>query len=376
MVVGNASPFALFGSRTADFAMRDTAGSGSYGTAYIVRCNSTAREMVLKVVKLYELSRVHKGDSPEEKLRKISFRQDQLMKEFVRASDISKDCPRFVRTETAWYEDQKFFILMEFCNKGTLQKQWDEVCEQWDNGEIFVREDLNHNPFIIRGGLAVFGEDAVPMDKIFCQFLEALAFLEYKSIAHLDLKPDNVFIDANGNLKIGDFGLAKSVSTRKGAVSTIQGNFYGTEGFMAPEITKKQPVNSKADVYSFGVILFSIVMLRFPKSTDHLPLRINEMLWPNNGIRASLAQRMLAEDPASRPSASEILSMLSSVTRYLEPRDFATCNQTLGARCCQPRGEAGIPPHRDVGACGSIFEAQGRWSSCRFCFGQSAHRII
>ena len=80
---------------------------------------------------------------------------------------------------------------------------------------------------------------------------------------------------------------------------------------MAPEIIRKQPVTSKADVYSFGVMLFMCVMMRGVEKTDPLPLRINERLWPNNGGRASLAQRMLAVDPASRPLASEIHAMLN-----------------------------------------------------------------
>jgi serine/threonine protein kinase len=102
----------------------------------------------------------------------------------------------------------------------------------------------------------------------------------------LDLKPDNVFINQYGDLKIGDFGLCKSVTTKKGAVSTIQGNSYGTEGFMAPEIVKGKAVTTKADVYSFGVIVFYCVMLRGVEKTDPLPLQLNARLWPNNGNRA------------------------------------------------------------------------------------------
>ncbi len=142
------------------------------------------------------------------------------------------------------------------------------------------------------------------------QILEALVFMEERRVAHLNIKPDNVFIDANGDMKIGDFGLCKSVTTKKGAVTTIDGNSYGTEGFIAPEITKGQPANTKADVYSTGVLIFSFVMLRSAERTDPHLLKINAELWPNNGNRASLAQRMLEADPASRPLASEILDEL------------------------------------------------------------------
>ena len=51
-------------------------------------------------------------------------------------------------------------------------------------------------------------------------------------------------------------------------------------------------------------------MLRSVDRTDPLPLKINEELWPNNGNQVSLAQRMLEENLALRPLASEILAML------------------------------------------------------------------
>ena len=310
----------VFGSRSSDFTISGVAGQGAYGTAYIVRCTANGSEKVLKVVDLSKLSKCKGSDSADEKRKKMVLQQAQLMKEFVRANDISSDCHRIVRVEDAWYDEPNFYIMMEFCHGGTLHTPWEEVYDQLQNGDIVVREDVNENPFVVHGELsATFGGD-LPVNKIFIQISEALVFLERKSVVHLDLKPDNVFINQNGDLKIGDFGLCKSVTTKKGAVSTIQGNSYGTEGFMAPEIVKGQAVTTKADVYSFGVIIFSCVMLRGAEKTDPLPLRINEGLWPNHGNRAALVQRMLAENPASRPLASEIHAALT-VSQLSPPSD-------------------------------------------------------
>ena len=209
---------------------------------------------------------------------------------------------------------------MEYCHRGSLQKPFADAVDQLQEGDIQVNEQENQNPFISRGGFSgLFGDNVVPLEKIFFHVLEALVFLEMKRIAHLDLKPDNIFIDSNGDLKLGDFGLAKSATTHRGLmtarVSTISGNAYGTEGFMAPEIKRQEAVTIKADVYSFGVIIFSLVMLRCAEARDTLPLRINGKLWPNNMNLAAHVQRMLEENPKKRPFASEIHKILTVLSQ-------------------------------------------------------------
>jgi serine/threonine protein kinase len=301
----------IFGARASVFLLKDMVGKGAYGTAYKVEERGKGSIKVLKKIDVSALARCKRSSSADEINEKCIPYQSKLFEEYVRAKDLSSGCCRFVETEDAWYEPPIFRLVMEYCPKGTLNEPWEEVLEQLNESEIVVREDRNENPFVLRGGLSDLFGDVVPLEKIFDQTLEALVFLEKRDIAHLDLKPENIFIDANGDLKIGDFGLCKSVVAKKGAVSTINGTSYGTEGFMAPEILKQLPVTSKADVYSFGVIIYICVMLRAAEKTDPLPLRINERLWPINGVRASLAQRMLAEVPASRPSASEIQIMLT-----------------------------------------------------------------
>ena len=167
----------VFGSRSSDFTISGVAGQGAYGTAYIVQCTSNGSEKVLKVVDLSKLSKSKGSDSADEKRKKMALQQEQLMKEFVRANDISSDCPRIVRVESAWYEEPNFYITMEFCHGGTLHKPWEDVYDQLQNGEIVVREDMNENPFVVHGELSATFGGAVPVDKILIQISEALVFL-------------------------------------------------------------------------------------------------------------------------------------------------------------------------------------------------------
>jgi serine/threonine protein kinase len=78
-------------------------------------------------------------------------------------------------------------------------------------------------------------------------------------ILHFDIKPHNVLLDQNFNPKISDFGLAKLCSKDRSAVSMT--TIRGTVGYIAPEVFSRNfgNVSSKADVYSFGILLLEIV---------------------------------------------------------------------------------------------------------------------
>jgi serine/threonine protein kinase len=78
-------------------------------------------------------------------------------------------------------------------------------------------------------------------------------------ILHFDIKPNNVLLDQNLNPKISDFGLAKLCSKDQSAVSMTTAR--GTMGYIAPEVFSRNfgNVSSKADVYSFGILLLEIV---------------------------------------------------------------------------------------------------------------------
>lgn len=79
---------------------------------------------------------------------------------------------------------------------------------------------------------------------------EALVLCNKHGIVHRDIKPQNIFVSPNGDYKLGDFGIAKTVE------KTMGGTKIGTYKYMAPEVYNNQPYGSAADIYSLGLVLY------------------------------------------------------------------------------------------------------------------------
>jgi hypothetical protein len=100
------------------------------------------------------------------------------------------------------------------------------------------------------------------------QMAHGLAAAHDKGVIHRDLKPDNLWITTEGRLKILDFGLAKQMkrvdvnapTVALGAHhSTEKGMILGTVGYMSPEQVRGEPADARADIFSFGAVLFEML---------------------------------------------------------------------------------------------------------------------
>jgi len=156
---------------------------------------------------------------------------------------------------------------------------------------------------------------------IFGQILDGLNYLHNQGIAHMDLKPDNIFLNENYQVKIADFD--QSVIIDDGAPSS-----KGTPGYRAPEVLNGNCENPvAADIFSLGVILFNLKSRVPPYAEgklfkgkdlyDELIKDDNSEFWKihekaqNDDIFfsesfKSLIKRMLAPNPQDRPTLAEI----------------------------------------------------------------------
>ena len=99
------------------------------------------------------------------------------------------------------------------------------------------------------------------------QIARGLGSAHEKGIVHRDLKPENLFLDRDGRAKILDFGLAKLERPREPLLSsaptatspTSPGTVLGTVGYMAPEQVRGEEADARADIFSFGAVLFEML---------------------------------------------------------------------------------------------------------------------
>jgi serine/threonine protein kinase/Tfp pilus assembly protein PilF len=102
------------------------------------------------------------------------------------------------------------------------------------------------------------------------QVCEGLAEAHRRGVVHRDLKPQNIMIDRDGNVRIMDFGIARSMRTQ-GITDT--GEIFGTPEYMSPESLEGKDVDERTDIYSLGIILFEMLTGKVPFEGD-TPLNV------------------------------------------------------------------------------------------------------
>jgi serine/threonine protein kinase/tetratricopeptide (TPR) repeat protein len=204
--------------------------------------------------------------------------------------------------------------------------------EEWDGVRAIVME-LVEGPTLAERLVA----GSLPVNEclsIARQIAEALEEAHGKGIVHRDLKPQNIKVTRAGKVKVLDFGLAKRDATTSGSLldeaatrsfGTRAGTLLGTVGYMAPEQVRGEGVDGRADIFSFGCVLYEMLTGRLafhrPTAIDTLSAILHEEPVPASRSRRDLppsADRLLAhcleKDRARRfASCRELIEQLASL---------------------------------------------------------------
>ena len=230
----------MIGKTISRYNILEKLGEGGMGVVYKAHDTKLERTVALKFLPQ------HLTKSEEDKQR--------FIREAKAAAALNH--PHICMIHSVDEYDGNQFIVMEyvdgmtlrgFTEKGTLASsspgEW-ELSQTTVQGEINVEQVLN---------LAL-------------QIAEALAEAHEKGIVHRDIKPENIMVDSKNRIKVMDFGLAKL----KGSLNiTKAGSTVGTIAYMSPEQIQGEDVDHRSDIFSFGVVLYEMLIGQTPFRGDH-----------------------------------------------------------------------------------------------------------
>ncbi|KAA6386762.1 MAG: putative CAMK family protein kinase [Streblomastix strix] len=196
-------------------------GSGSQGRVYHVMLNSTEEEFAMKKEEYF---------SDEDK-ENVNREIEQMMKLESRFT---------VRLIHVFQEHQDMCLIMEFCSQGDLRK------------------------FILELQKKSLKERMMHFWAILSQMIRALDFIHSQGVVHRsifnisDIKPENIFVMEDGSVRLGDFGLAKEISSQDYATMA------GTKVQMAAEVWLSKKTDYASDIFSVGIVAAELVTGKHP----------------------------------------------------------------------------------------------------------------
>jgi len=195
-------------------------GQGGMGEVYLAQDTALDRKVALKFL-------------PEE-LQQDSTARKRFLREAKSAAAL--DHPYICHIHEVGEVEGTSFISMEYVQGETL------------------KDKLGKGPLPLKDALEKATEVA-----------EALEEAHSQGIVHRDLKPSNIMLTPQGHVKVMDFGLAKQVTAVEGEEQEIttaltkQGSTLGTVPYMSPEQVRGQRVDTRSDIFSFGVVLYEML---------------------------------------------------------------------------------------------------------------------
>lgn len=245
-------------------------GKGGFGRAILVRSLATNELKVVKEIKLEGLS---------SKLKQSAFHEVEVLKNIEHTNIIKYQ--NYVKSKS------KLLILMEYADGGDLTK-----LIQGRNGKLIPEETI--------------------LD-YFVQICLAIKYLHDRKILHRDLKPQNIFLSKGNIVKLGDFGISKSLEHTEDLAKTM----IGTPAYYSPEICVGKKYGAKSDIWSLGCVLYELLTLKKAFSGRNIADCIRNIILKepyqiplvySHEIR-DLTFKLLIKKPKNRPSINDIFKM-------------------------------------------------------------------
>ncbi len=245
-------------------------GKGAFGEVWKVIHENSQKVYCMKIL--------DKRDIFEQKLI------NQINKEINIMYNVNH--PYSVKIVNHFEDNEKIYLIMELANNGTLYQLIQ-----------MNKKEKNKNLDLIK--------------KIIIQTIEIIKHLHSLNIIYRDIKPENLLLDDDYNIKLCDYGWATYFTP--GKFLTV---YCGTPEYVSPEMIKKYPYNEKVDIWGLGVLIFELVFGYAPFASNFNEDRYNNIKtgkinWPKdlndeNKNLKDLIEKILKTNPKERITLDQI----------------------------------------------------------------------
>lgn len=260
------------GSKESDFVFSTRLGKGSFGEVFKVQRKQDKQHYVIKQIEVKSMRPAEKKEALQEVHVLASF-----------------DSPYIVRYYDSFLDNERLNIVMELCDM-----------------DLAARLQNQHG--------SKLAEDQIW--NYFTQIAIGLHEIHQHKVLHRDMKAANIFLKGDV-LKIGDFGVAKVVTTIKQYAQTMVGTPY----YLSPELCEDKPYDARSDVWALGCILYELCTLKHPFNANNQGALILKIVRGSYAPISSTYSRQLrslldsclTRDARRRPDTRQLLSSTQMV---------------------------------------------------------------
>lgn len=258
-------------------------GQGSYGSVYRLKKSGIGEDLYCAMKVIF----VSEDDTNDEMLSEL-YNEISLMARLKGHSNIVsfEDC-EIVKNENGGAE---ILIRMEYL-------------------QPVLRHEKEH---------PLTESDVVKLGIDMCSALEVC---EHNNMLHRDIKPENIFISPNGDYKLGDFGIARTIENNCTSLSR-----KGTYAYMAPEVFNAEKYDMRADIYSLGIVLYRFLcggLLPFVESAD-----------ASASEREEAIRRRMKSEKIQSANDSELMKIILKACEFSPDNRYKSASEMKAALKC------------------------------------------